>query len=182
MVLSLILHFSALIQIVPTKKQRLLQAFPLKNCYANWKMATVSWRMRCFLLSICISHNHRLSRWLAQPYKGMLLAGLKAHRNICHLQSCPTATDVAAIFSLPCAWTAPNCADSTKIPLQVVYLIVKQRTGIAFRVVSVLFWVEYVHCCRSVCMHLWGGAPPRRCGFSRGKYTQFWEWKRNFPP
>jgi len=28
------------------------------------------------------SHNHRLSRWLAQPYKGMLLAGLKAHRNI----------------------------------------------------------------------------------------------------
>ena len=25
------------------------------------------------------SHNHRLSRWLAQPYKGMLLAGLKAH-------------------------------------------------------------------------------------------------------
>ena len=50
-----------------------------------------------------ISHDHRLSRWLAQPYKGMLLAGLKAHRNICHLQSCPTATDVAAIFSLPCA-------------------------------------------------------------------------------
>jgi len=28
------------------------------------------------------SHDHRLSRWLAQPYKGMLLAGLKAHRNI----------------------------------------------------------------------------------------------------
>ena len=26
------------------------------------------------------SHNHRLSRWLAQPYKGMVLAGLKAHR------------------------------------------------------------------------------------------------------
>ena len=25
------------------------------------------------------SHNYRLSRWLAQPYKGMLLAGLKAH-------------------------------------------------------------------------------------------------------
>ena len=25
------------------------------------------------------SHNHRLSRWLGQPYKGMLLAGLKAH-------------------------------------------------------------------------------------------------------
>ena len=48
-------------------------------------------------------HNHRLSQWLAQPYKGMLLAGLKAHRNICHLQSCATATDVAAIFSLPCA-------------------------------------------------------------------------------
>ena len=24
------------------------------------------------------SHNHRLSRWLAQPYKGMVLAGLKA--------------------------------------------------------------------------------------------------------
>ena len=28
------------------------------------------------------SHNHRLSRWLAQPYKGMLLAGLKTHRKI----------------------------------------------------------------------------------------------------
>ena len=24
------------------------------------------------------SHNHRQSRWLAQPYKGMVLAGLKA--------------------------------------------------------------------------------------------------------
>ena len=24
------------------------------------------------------SHNHRLSRWLAQPYKGMVPAGLKA--------------------------------------------------------------------------------------------------------
>ena len=36
------------------------------------------------------SHNHRLSRWLAQPYKGMVLAGLKAHRNFCHLQICPT--------------------------------------------------------------------------------------------
>ena len=35
--------------------------------------------------------------------KPLLLAGLKAHRNICHLQSCPTATDVASIFSLPCA-------------------------------------------------------------------------------
>ena len=28
------------------------------------------------------SHNHRLSRWLAQPYKGMILAGLKAHLDI----------------------------------------------------------------------------------------------------
>ncbi len=39
----------------------------------------------CLILRNClfiISHNHRLSRWLAQPYKGMLLAGLKAHRNI----------------------------------------------------------------------------------------------------
>ena len=33
------------------------------------------------------SHNHRLSRWLAQPYKGMLLAGLKAHRKICQPQA-----------------------------------------------------------------------------------------------
>ena len=29
---------------------------------------------------ITISHDHRLSRWLAQPYKGMLPAGLKDHR------------------------------------------------------------------------------------------------------
>jgi len=28
------------------------------------------------------SHDHQLIRWLAPPYKGMLLAGLKAHRNI----------------------------------------------------------------------------------------------------
>ena len=34
-----------------------------------------------------ISHNHRLSRWLAQPYKGMVLAGLKAHRKICQPQA-----------------------------------------------------------------------------------------------
>ena len=33
------------------------------------------------------SHNHRLSRWLAQPYKGMVLAGLKAHRKICQPQA-----------------------------------------------------------------------------------------------
>ena len=25
------------------------------------------------------SHNHRQSRWLAQPYKGMVLARLKAY-------------------------------------------------------------------------------------------------------
>ena len=37
------------------------------------------------------SHNHRQSRWLAQPCKGMLPAGLKAHRNFRHLQICPTA-------------------------------------------------------------------------------------------
>ena len=42
-----------------------------------------------FLIFIFIyySHNHRLSRWLAQPYKGMLLAGLKAHRKICQPQA-----------------------------------------------------------------------------------------------
>ena len=34
-----------------------------------------------------VSHNHRLSRWLAQPYKGMVLAGLKAHRKICQPQA-----------------------------------------------------------------------------------------------
>jgi len=34
----------------------------------------------CFLcLFLETSHNHRLSRWLAQPYKGILPAGLKAH-------------------------------------------------------------------------------------------------------
>ena len=48
------------------------------------------------------SHDHRLSRWLAQPYKGILLAGLKAHRKTHHLQTRPTATNVATIFSLPC--------------------------------------------------------------------------------
>jgi len=29
-----------------------------------------------------VSHNHRLSRWLAQPYKGILPAGLKAHGDV----------------------------------------------------------------------------------------------------
>ena len=36
-------------------------------------------RFLCAWCSISDSHNHRLSRWLAQPYKGMLLAGLKTH-------------------------------------------------------------------------------------------------------
>ena len=34
-------------------------------------------------------HNHRLSRWLAQRYKGILPAGLKAHRKICQPQRTP---------------------------------------------------------------------------------------------
>ena len=30
----------------------------------------------------------------------------------------------------------------------------KQRTDIAFRVVSVWFLTEYVRCCKSICIHL----------------------------
>ena len=46
------------------------------------------------------SHNHRLSRWLAQPYKGMLLAGLKAHRTKKQqLQNCAASTNVELCFN-----------------------------------------------------------------------------------
>ena len=46
------------------------------------------------------SHNHLLSRWLAQPYKGIVLAGLKAHRIFCHLQICPTNRKCGAFFKI----------------------------------------------------------------------------------
>lgn len=47
-----------------------------------------------------LSHNHRLSRWLAQPYKGMLLAGLKAHRTKKQqLQNCAASTNVELCFN-----------------------------------------------------------------------------------
>ena len=46
------------------------------------------------------SHNHRLSRWLAQPYKGVLSAGLKAHRSILHLQATP--------YRHRCGYTEPE--------------------------------------------------------------------------
>ena len=38
---------------------------------------------------------------LLSPIKGMLPAGLKAHRNVRHMQTCPTATDVAGIYDEP---------------------------------------------------------------------------------
>ena len=47
-----------------------------------------------------MSHNHRLSRWLAQPYKGMLLARLKAHRTKKQqLQNCAASTNVELCFN-----------------------------------------------------------------------------------
>ncbi len=49
----------------------------------------------------CImSDNHRLNRWLAKPHNGMLLAGLKAHRNFRHLQICPTSANTATIQAI----------------------------------------------------------------------------------
>ena len=48
------------------------------------------------------NRNHRQGRWLAQPYKGVLQVGLKAHRNIRHTQTMPYCHNlwVATIFGL----------------------------------------------------------------------------------
>ena len=55
------------------------------------------WKAKILGLKWWKSHDHRLSRWRAQSYKGMLPAGLKDHRNVWHLQTRPAATDVAAV-------------------------------------------------------------------------------------
>ena len=54
------------------------------------------------MLNTEISHDHRLSRGTPQPYKGMLLAGLKAHRKICDLHIRPAAANAALYGAFPC--------------------------------------------------------------------------------
>ncbi len=60
------------------------------------------------------SHNHRLSRWLAQPYKGMLLAGAESPLKCPTLANLPYCHKCGDYLSLPCVKGAFRCGGFTQ--------------------------------------------------------------------
>ena len=78
--------------------------------------------------------------------------------------------------------TTKNKTDTTWKAMSVRCLNFKQQTDFVFQAESVLFLVEFFHCCKNGCIDLWGGEPPHRFAILLDRYILFSKLKRNFQP